>query len=120
MDAFIASHLVMKEKQRVQKMKQSKLLKDSGTDSSVSPIASLLSFIVGAVAVYLSWNCNTIQGHTVLAKVFYAFFAFLFGTLYLIFYVIYHGVLDGPCPVRNAFSKENVERFSFSGGPIIR
>jgi hypothetical protein len=114
MDAFIATHLVMIEQEK-QKMKQSKQLKDSGTSPTVqvSTSTSIISFIVGVLAVYLSWNCNTIQGHSVLAKIFYAFFAFLFGTLYLIFYVIYHGILDGPCPVRNAFSKENVERFSF-------
>jgi hypothetical protein len=44
---------------------------------------------VSIYAVYLSWSCNTAAGVNVVLKVVYAFFAFIFGLLYLIFYLIF-------------------------------
>lgn len=53
--------------------------------------SQIFSLLVGIFAVYLSWNCNTVEGVSVPLKVLYAFFAFLFGPLYLIFYAIMRG-----------------------------
>ncbi len=51
----------------------------------------IFSLLVGIFAGYLSWNCNTVEGVSVPLKVFYAFFAFSFGPLYLIFYAMMRG-----------------------------
>jgi hypothetical protein len=51
----------------------------------------IFSLVVGIFAGYLSWTCNTVEGVAVPLKVFYAFFAFLFGPLYLIIYAIMRG-----------------------------
>lgn len=53
--------------------------------------SQIFSLLVGIFAAYLSWNCNTVEGVSVPLKVFYAFFAFSFGPLYLIFYAIMRG-----------------------------
>ena len=51
-------------------------------------IANIISLVLGAWAVYLSWTCNTLQGESTGMKIFYAFFAFIFGPFYLIYYLI--------------------------------
>jgi hypothetical protein len=51
----------------------------------------LISLVLGIFAGYLSWTCNTVEGVSTPLKVFYAFFAFLFGPLYLIIYAIMRG-----------------------------
>ena len=51
-------------------------------------LANIVALVLGAWAAYLSWTCNTLQGATTGAKVFYAFFAFLFGPWYLIYYYL--------------------------------
>lgn len=54
-------------------------------------MSQILSLFFGVFAAYLSWTCNTVEGVSVGLKVFYAFFAFLFGPLYLIIYAIMRG-----------------------------
>ena len=49
------------------------------------------SFAIGIFAAYLSWTCNTIDGVDTPLKVVYAFFAFSFGILYLIYYAATRG-----------------------------
>lgn len=58
--------------------------------SSSGGIEWIFSFIVSVIisvfCIYLSWNCNSSRGTDTGLKIFYAFFAFLFGFFYLIFY----------------------------------
>ena len=49
------------------------------------------SLAIGIFAAYLSWTCNTIDGVDTPLKVVYAFFAFSFGILYLIYYAATRG-----------------------------
>jgi hypothetical protein len=60
---------------------------------SIVTLSNITTFIVatliGCYAVYLSWTCNTLSGISTPLKVIYAFFAYIFGMLYLIFYVIF-------------------------------
>jgi hypothetical protein len=57
---------------------------------SVSGIISgIISLMIGAYAAYLSWSCNTLTGTNVFLKVIFAAFAFLFGFIYLIFYLVF-------------------------------
>lgn len=83
MDLFVGSYVV---KRSIDKRKQKE-----GFSSSAEPVAYtfsiLLSFILSIYAVYLSWTCSTAQNIAVGLKVLYAIFAYIFGFLYLIYYV---------------------------------
>ncbi len=53
-------------------------------------IGSLLFGVaIGALAVYLSWSCNTAAGVDTVGKVIYAVFAWIFGFFYLVFYALF-------------------------------
>lgn len=52
-------------------------------------IGWLITVSVSVLSVYLSWSCNTAQNEPAVIKVVYAFFAFLFGWLYLILYFLF-------------------------------
>ena len=54
-----------------------------------SIVTTLIGLIIGVYAAYLSWECNSAMGMGTPLKVLYAFFAWVFGLLYLIFYVIF-------------------------------
>lgn len=45
--------------------------------------------LLSVYAAYLSWTCNDALGYTTLVRVIFAFFAFVFGVFYVIFYAIF-------------------------------
>ena len=47
-----------------------------------------LPLIIGLIAAYISWNCNSKKGYTFLEKIFFSFFAFIFGGIYLMYYFL--------------------------------
>ncbi len=49
----------------------------------------IISTLLGIIAFYLSWDCNTKLGYSISEKILYGFFAFLFGGLYIILYLIF-------------------------------
>ncbi len=51
-------------------------------------MSMFLSFFIGFISVWLSWSRNTALGISTGWKIFYAFFAGMFGTLYLFFYFL--------------------------------
>ncbi len=56
---------------------------------SVSDVLSfLLGVVIGLYAAFLSWQCNTKLSYNVFLKVIFAIFAYLFGLVYLILYVV--------------------------------
>jgi hypothetical protein len=58
--------------------------------SSPFRIASFaFSFLISLYAAYLSWSCNTALGYGVFTRLILSFFAFMFGTLYVIFYFVF-------------------------------
>jgi hypothetical protein len=62
-------------------------------------IRSLISLAIFLFAAYLSWSCNSrcAPGMGVIEKVFRAFFAGVFGIVYLIIYFIFFKVDCGRC-----------------------
>ena len=48
-----------------------------------------LWFLISCYSAYLSWSCTTVMGHSWFFKVIMAAFAFTFGFIYLIFYLIF-------------------------------
>ena len=64
-----------------------------GTTATLGPsyVGILLGIVIGVYAIYVSWTCNSASGISVPLKVFYAFFAYVFGLLYLILHFIFVG-----------------------------
>ena len=56
----------------------------------------IISAILGLIAFYLSWECNTKLGYSNIEKACYGVFAFLFGGLYIILYLIFRAGTCGP------------------------
>jgi hypothetical protein len=70
----------------------------NGTLLAVSTAISILIYIaIGVLCVYLSWKCNTNQCYNVAAKAIFAFFAWNFGLIYLIYYGLFRA---GTCAPR--------------------
>jgi len=86
MDTFFTSYLYRKYQDG--KKKESFVEVDS-TVSSGSIAAIILPILLGIVAVFLSWSCNSQSNMGTGLKIVYAVFAFLFGGLYLIFYLLF-------------------------------
>jgi len=59
------------------------------SESSTSLIFNIVSFIIMCFAAYLSWSCNTAMGLPILLKIIYGFLSFVFGTIYLIYYLLF-------------------------------
>lgn len=58
----------------------------------------VIGIILGIIAFYLSWECNTVAGYSTIEKACYGLFAFLFGGVYIIMYLIFRA---GTCAVGN-------------------
>ena len=61
----------------------------SSKNTVATVVSSIIGVLIGMYAAYLSWSCNSAIGLDTPIKVFYAFWAFFFGLLYLIFYVLF-------------------------------
>jgi hypothetical protein len=48
----------------------------------------ILSIFISILSIFLSWSRNSALGVSTGWKIIYAFFAAMFGTLYLFFYVL--------------------------------
>lgn len=99
MDLFTAVKLYEK---RTEKFEDAN--KKSGGMSALQIVSYAISIAACVYAVYLSWTCNTAAGVNVALKVVYAFFAFIFGFLYLIFYLIFRA---GTCKTLKAGAGAN-------------
>ena len=51
-------------------------------------IALIVGIFIGIAAMFLSWTCNTAIDYHVWMRSFFAFFAFIFGTSYILLYII--------------------------------
>ena len=59
-----------------------------------NPAVMFVSLLITFFAIYLSWTRNTQRDESTEMKIFYAFFAGMFGLTYLIFYVFRDLVQD--------------------------
>lgn len=55
---------------------------------AVSVFSVVLSVLIGVVALWLSWQCNTWMGYHWIIKAIYGAFAFLFGLTYIVLYIL--------------------------------
>lgn len=51
----------------------------------------IVSALISAIAVYLSWTCNSALGYNMVEKVLYALAAGFFGVVYLFYFVLIRG-----------------------------
>ena len=61
-------------------------------DNSASKISTgtfILMLIINSYAAYLSWDCNTNKNYPVMLKVVFSLFAFMFGSMYIIYYMLF-------------------------------
>lgn len=57
--------------------------------NKVSNVTFLLMLLINSYAAYLSWECNTNNGYPLPLKIVFSFFAFIFGTMYLLYYILF-------------------------------
>lgn len=56
---------------------------------SLGGIVSLvIGIVIGVVAAYLSWSCNSALQYNIALKIFFALLAYFFGLVYIILYII--------------------------------
>jgi hypothetical protein len=79
-------HICKKLKEHFEKEESNDPFCDPVTDG----IFSILAFALSCYAAYLSWNCGTKGGVQTPLKVFNAFFAFIFGSFYILSYFIFN------------------------------
>jgi hypothetical protein len=54
-----------------------------------SSFGSIISIIIGFYAAYLSYTCNSKRNMSESVKVLWAIIAYLFGLIYLVYYVLF-------------------------------
>jgi hypothetical protein len=86
MDLLVGLRTFAQQRENFDKKDESNKKDNSITVGSI--ISAIISVAIGCYAVYLSWTCNTAAGVSTGMKVFFAFFAFIFGLIYLLFYLI--------------------------------
>jgi hypothetical protein len=68
------------EKQEMnQKMKATRL----------STTTFILMLFINSYAAYLSWDCNTKNNYPLSLKIVFSLFAFMFGSLYILYYILF-------------------------------
>jgi H+/Cl- antiporter ClcA len=102
MDAIVVAYVVSEGKRQEKEKQLQSVLRATNTTTQTttsSTISSIIGLAIATFAVYLSWSCNTSQGYGTAEKVFYAICAFLFGMLYLIYYLL---VRAGTCMFKSS------------------
>ena len=65
---------------------------ENTSDSSASKISTgtfVLLLLINSYAAYLSWDCNTSKNYPLMLKIVFSLFAFMFGTLYIMYYMLF-------------------------------
>jgi hypothetical protein len=57
--------------------------------NKISSITFLLMLLINSYAAYLSWECNSGKNYPLAMKIVFSSFAFIFGTMYLLYYVLF-------------------------------
>ena len=57
--------------------------------SNISSTTFLLMLLINSYAAYLSWDCNTLKKYPLPLKIVFSFFAFMFGSVYVLYYMLF-------------------------------
>ena len=98
MDFFVATRLLEKFANSRMESYENEILSPSGMIHTIQPtfkwfslggiVSFIISILIGLFAIYLSWTCNSTMNYNTVLKVIYAFFAYFFGIIYIILYMI--------------------------------
>jgi hypothetical protein len=55
----------------------------------LSTTTFILMLLINSYAAYLSWECNSKNNYPLVLKLVFSLFAFMFGTLYIIYYILF-------------------------------
>jgi hypothetical protein len=88
MDIGLATFLFSIRKQHFADTPSSSTPKGAPNMGLSAIICFIITLAIGGFAVYLSWTCNTKGGTQVPEKILWGLFAFIFGFLYLLWYLI--------------------------------
>ena len=67
-------------------------------------LATVLPYAYVILALYLCYKCNVHEMFVL--RILYLIIAFFFSKYYLLYYIVYHGLLRAPCAL--AFGKPGV------------
>jgi len=56
---------------------------------SLSTTTFVLMLLINSYAAYLSWECNSKNNYPLVLKLVFSLFAFMFGTLYILYYILF-------------------------------
>jgi len=65
---------------------------DNISENSASKISTgtfILLLLINSYAAYLSWDCNSSKNYPLMLKLIFSLFAFMFGTLYILYYMLF-------------------------------
>ena len=88
MDALIISNLLKKSKnnKNIEHMHNHNDILDV---SNVSVLSFILMIVINSYAAYLSWECNTANNYPLNLKLIFSFLSFMFGSLYIMYYMLF-------------------------------
>lgn len=107
-DLMLANYSIEKfqtKKNRENNLDQDPIQKIVVVESSVIIFQYVVYFVLGFLAAFLSWECNTAAGLPVAEKVLWALLAYIFTVPFLIYYVL---IRSHQCiPLLEEYRKKN-------------
>ena len=88
MDAALVIKYLSKQENKPL-IKEDKIEKFNMNTDGGSMLGMIISIAIGGYAAYLSYECNTRHNMSEPMKIIYAILAYIFGLLYLIYYVLF-------------------------------
>jgi hypothetical protein len=88
MDAALVIKYLSKQENKPL-IKEDKIEKFDMNTDGVSMLGMIISIAIGGYSAYLSYECNTRHNMSEPMKIIFAILAYIFGLLYLIYYVLF-------------------------------
>jgi hypothetical protein len=88
MDAALVIKYLSKQENKPL-IKEDKIEKFDKNTDGVSILGMIISIAIGGYSAYLSYECNTRHNMSEPMKIIFAILAYIFGLLYLIYYVLF-------------------------------
>jgi hypothetical protein len=95
-DNHLSSHEIQKYPNNFPPINKTKENKSTWHWLQISTVC-ILKFLISAIAIYLSWNCN--QKEPLLIRILISTLSGFFSEFYIIFYSVYRIYLGNKCPI---------------------
>jgi len=87
--ALLIKYLSTQEKKPL--VEDDNIEKFNMVSENINIIGLIISVAIGGYAAYLSYECNTKHNMSEPIKIVYAILAYIFGLIYLIYYLLFRG-----------------------------